>query len=442
MIDTIILRIHGYEKNNHIVNQLLQITKDDYSIKFIHEDLKSTSSTSILFGDTGRILPVSMRTSLHIPSSHYNISVYPNKARDYIELNLSIPKAEHSTNVLQFIDQHDISVENTFTKMQSFLYRFFNQYFAYPPDWKDIEVNRIDLCYNQIFLSKADALRYMEEQRTLNVANARSDKNRFQAYGTTTVQYHTDNYSFKIYHKGTEFRKNDLSKLLKNNPKKLDISEIADLADRILRYEISCKKGLLNYCFRQKVKDDQNTVFNHHYENISKQRTKNSREFMDKILPNKSFSFRLNSDWEDLSVLSPKLIFNYDLCFNKELFKALHDFFWHRVKTYQLGVKMGIKEIYGKIQDKKDEAELKKSWHGKKEKLAQASQLLLLATLSQYTDISDLKGIIPKATYYRYVKNLENLGIPKHSPDLALAPPPLDYDMYFFYFSKYHQTFN
>lgn len=463
MVDTIVLRVHGYEKHKHIINQLKQMTDDDYIVKYHHEGLESHTKTSILFGDTGRILPVHMRTSIFIPSSHYSISVLPNEGRDFIELNLSIPKYEYSTNVLQFIDSYDQTVEHIFDKLRATLSRLFNTYFAYPPDWNDIEVNRIDLCFNQIFLSKADAMRYLEEQRTLNLDYARSDKNRFQAYGSTTLQYHTDNYSFKIYHKGTEFRKNDLNKLLKNNPMCLDLNEVSEVADKMLRYEMSCKKGLLNYVFRQSVKDDVNTVFNHHYEVIAKTRTRKRNnlvkvtgtrfnlyggqsskimEWLEKILPNKSFTFTLDSPWESLYTNSTELLDNYNLCFNLELFRSLHIFFWKKVEAYQLGVKMGIRDIFEKIQQKKAEKNFKSTIYGEKKKESYVSQLLVLAALSQYTDISDLKGIIPKATYYRYKKNLEELGIPRHSPDICVNPPPLDYQTYLFYFSKYHTLYN
>lgn len=463
MIDTIILRVHGYEKYKHIVKQLLLTENDEYTVKYMHEGLENHTKTNILFGDTGRVLPVHMRTSIYCPSSHYSISVLPNEGRDFIELNFSLPKYEYSTNVLQFIDSHNQTIEHCFDKMRSLIYNLFNKYFAYPPEWKDVEVNRIDMCFNQIFLSKADALRYMEEQRTLNLDYARSDKNRFQSYGSTTLQYHTDNYSFKIYHKGTEFRKNDLNKLLKNNPLNLDLNLLTDVADKTLRYEMSCKKGALNYVFRQSVKDDINTIFNHHYGIIANTRTrkrnnlvkvaknnfnlyggqsKNVLEWLEKTLPNKSFGFHLDSSWESLHTETFDLLEDYRLCFNIELFRALHIFFWKRVQAYQLGVKMGIKEIFDKIQQKKDEKNFKNTIYGQKEKQSYVGQLLLLASLSQYTDISDLKGIIPKATYYRYKKSLEEMGIPKHSPDICVNPPPLDYQMYLFYFSKYHTKYN
>lgn len=442
MIDTVVLRIHGCEKYSHICKHLIQLNSKDYVKKFKHNGLQDSSKDAILYSDTGRILDVSHRSSINIASSHYSISFLIHKERDFIELNFSIPKYVHSTNVLQFVDQHDTGVKHTYQKFLALMVDFFNKYLPLPPDWHDVEINRIDICFNQFFLSKKDALRYLEEQRTLNIDYARSEKNRFQSYGTTTVQYLTDNYSFKIYHKGTEFIKNDYGRLAKNNPKNLNLAELRDISDRILRYEMSAKKGLLNYLFKQRLKDDINTMFNHNYGRLQKLRNKASQEFINKTLPNKTFSFTLKSHWDNPQKPPIELFQDFNLPFNFELFEQLNLFFWERVRKYQLGVKMGIKEIHDKIKEHQETKDITNKLYGKREKIAQTGQLLLLATLSQYTDVSDLKEVLPTATYYRYIKKLESLGIPKHSPDIAVKPPPLDFSDYFFYFGKYHLTYN
>lgn len=441
MIDTIVLRIHDCDKYSHITKYIEKLDTQNYVKKFHHSELVSLDQSSVLYGDTGNILTMSHRSTIGVASSHYNVVVQNNYRRNYIEINFSIPKYVFSNNVCQFIDQHDQSTKHTFDKLLNLLQRFFVEYFPMPPDWEDVEVNRIDFCFNQFFLSKGDALRYLDEQRNLNIHQARSDKNKFSEYHGTSVQYVTANYSFKIYHKGTEFKKHDYVKLLKNNPKGFDVPQLADTADKILRYELTARKSLLNYIFKQKLKDDVNTVFNHHYGLIGQQRNRLCREFVQDVLPNKSFSFHLTSQWEDRFAPINKLVTDYALPFNEELFTALHTFFWERVERYQLGVKMGIKEIHDKIKEHKEDAEFKKKVFGDKQKVSQTGQLLMLATLSQYVDISELKDVIPKATFYRYRKKLEDIGIPRFSPDIAVAPPPLDYTSYFFYFSAHHTTF-
>lgn len=459
MIDTIVLRIHGYEKYSHIVKHVESINDktDGYTKKFKHEGLEDTSRISIFYGDTGRVLDLDSRPNINVPSSNYSVICSIRQDRDFIELAFSIPKLVFSTNVIQFIDQYDPSTKQTFDKLLSVISRFFADYLPLPPEWEDVEINRIDLCYNQFFLSKEDSLRYLEEQRNLNIHYARSEKNRFGIPGTSTVSYITDNYSFKIYHKGIEFRKNDFKKLCKNNPKNLDIHGIAEQADKVLRYEITCRKGLLNYLWKQHIKDDANTIANHNIGKILALRPKRStlgkavaivstkdpiENFIFKTLNNKSFQFHLSSEWENLHADPRELLYNYNLCFNLELFDCLHKFFWDRVKKYQMGVKLGLIDIQRKIKEHQETKKMKNKVYNEKEAVAQTGQLLMLATLSQYTDITDLKNILPKATYYRYMKKLEELGIPRHSPDIAVQPPALDYVTYFTFFGKYHTTYN
>lgn len=459
MIDTIVLRIHGYEKYSHIVKHLESINNkhDGYTKKFKHEGLEDTSRISIFYGDTGRVLDIDSRPNINVPSSNYSIICSIRQDRDFIELAFSIPKYLYSTNVLQIIDQYDPSIKHTFSKLLNLITRFFHDYLPLPPNWDDVEVNRIDLCYNQFFLSKEDALRYLAEQKGLNRHYARSDANTFDAYYNTTVSYKTDNYSFKIYHKGTEFRKNDYSKLLKKNPKNLDLPELAEKADLILRYEITARSGLMNYLFKQHLIGDENTIANHNLGKIMKLRPKrtsrgkaeaviSSKEaienFVYKSIPNKKFQFRLSSIWDNVHADPNDLVNHYSQCFNLDLLTCIHKFFWERVEKYQLGVKLGLVDIHKKIKEYQANKKMKNTVYAEKESIAQMGNLTMLATLSQFTDITALKGILPKATYYRYLKKLEELGIARHSPDIAVQPPPLDYISYFTYFGKYHMIYN
>ena len=366
MIDTIVLRIHNLEsKYLHLANYLKQLNTKDYVSKFKSSTDSDLSESNIFFSDTKRILTLSHRSSINLPSSHYSISFQINDERDFIEFNFSIPKLLYSNNVMQFVDISSQSDDFVFTMLQSTLSRFFNQYLPLPPDWKDVEIQRIDLCFNQFFKSKNEALKYLSEQKKINVENARSDTNRFMDYDGTTVMYKTDNYSFKIYHKGTEFRKNDLSQLAKNpsnhgfktngnyessvtknNPLGFNLFDLAETADKILRYEMTCRNGLFNYLFKQYLKDDEGTVFNHHYQNIYKLRgsrrnktikslhheiyksTSNEIDvFINKTLPNKKYQFRLDSPWDDMNSKPIELMENFNLLFSRQLFTCLHSFF-------------------------------------------------------------------------------------------------------------------
>lgn len=464
MIDTVIIRIHRLEeKYQHFVKYLHQINPDNFKKTFKHFENENITKTSTFFADSGRMLTLHHRTTIGVPSSHYNISVDINQERDFIEFNFSLPKFLFSTNVLQFVDFHDQSLHHVYNKFLFELDRFFNLYLPLPPDKFDVEINRIDFCFNQHFLSKHDALTYLDQQRNLDVFGAKTENGKFDTYDTT-INYSTKNYGFKIYHKGTEFKKNDLNKLLKNNPKNINLPHMAETADKVLRYELTARKGLLNYLFKQKITNDQNTMVNHNINMIASLRgqkrnaiinhlrdgkisinkaTKDDIElFLNKTLETKSFCFFLDSVWNYPSKNPSLLIDNFEMPFDEDLFSHIHSFFWERVNKYQLGVKMSILDIQQKIKNHQAEMAFKNKLFNKKETIAQTGQLVMIATLAQYINLTDLKNVLPKATYYRYKKKMAEFGIDRYSPDIAIRPPDLDFCTYFFEFGRYHKFLN
>ena len=124
----------------------------------------------------------------------------------------------------------------------------------------EVEVTRIDLCFNQIHPTKSDALEYLKvlKRRSILGANARNKRE----YGQETVMWTFKNYSFKVYHKGSEFEVNDSNQLRKKNEyyqktesnyKSFNIDSMQQFTDRILRYEINFRKAKLNDLYWNKI---------------------------------------------------------------------------------------------------------------------------------------------------------------------------------------------
>ncbi|ASQ41212.1 hypothetical protein [Flavobacterium phage FLiP] len=442
MIDTIVIRVHNIEKNHLLMHNILK--EEFISAKVRHSHNQTLDKKAIIYGDSGKVLPLTIHTKMKMPSSHYELNLRPHFDRDFIEFNFSIPKFVYSTNVMQFVDMRDQTPEFTYDKLLHFLHHFFITYFTLKPDNKDIEINRIDLCFNQIFDTKENALRYLEEQKNINIKHANSDTNKFVAYsesddlGVSTAQtifYKTKEYSFKIYHKGSEFKKNDLKQLMKANPFNLHLGEVSDLADRMLRYELTARKGLFNYLLdrvdtlenqeRVKFVNDCNLYYR--------------KKGVDKFTF--TYSFFLESDFD--CYIDYKFVSVQDMSemkhntFSKGLFLAVYNWFWDRVKTYQISLKMSVADISNLIMQKYDEKKTVWTAKEREKELGNQSQLVMLALLTQFTDIHALKGIIPDRTFYRYKKRLKTLGIEPNSHTNIFDIPVLTYDRYFDLFRKY-----
>lgn len=67
--------------------------------------------------------------------------------------------------------------------------------------------------------------------------------------------------------------------------------------------------------------------------------------------------------------------------------------------------------------------------------------MLVTAVLSQYIDLRELKGVLPKATYYRYLNKLKEADIPVNN-EVDIYAPTLDHSEYFNHLGKYHFVYN
>ncbi len=63
----------------------------------------------------------------------------------------------------------------------------------------------------------------------------------------------TTRFSFKVYDKGAEFRKNDYEKSAKNTFKSYDLQKMVDIADRTLRYECTFRSSYFFYQWMQSM---------------------------------------------------------------------------------------------------------------------------------------------------------------------------------------------
>lgn len=322
MIDTIVLRLHDLNLHKDIYDLQCRpsfntIHRKRKVLKFQDiADLPAHTVRDIIqYGDSGDDKSAGLRGKFNISSSHYNVNFWINEDKDFLEWNFSLPKYFYGNNIAQFVrpvsDKRFImGVDYRFSEQMKILHNrlfraidlFFEENFhGLFIDYSKLEINRVDLCFNQFFQNKDEALRYLNYQKKINLKNLRLNSKRFQNFNTS-IFYTGENYSIKIYHKGSEYKKNDsvehdkinnillkcynndnlnnvefresarrfesdgkkitekevkeyydIIKGRKSSLKLIDIDFLQNQADKILRYEMTFRKSLMANIFKDKV---------------------------------------------------------------------------------------------------------------------------------------------------------------------------------------------
>lgn len=172
MIDTIVLRINNIDKYPLLYAQFNDLSKRKGAVAaaYVSKDtvsvLENAAKPHYFFADTGRCIPMFVNSHLYIPSSDYRLSHRLNALHNNLEFNFSIPKYLFSTNVLQFISPYNQSPEFIYEMLLTFIDTFIRDTFlSEHPILEDVEIVRLDFCFNQMFSSKNDALDYLKETK-------------------------------------------------------------------------------------------------------------------------------------------------------------------------------------------------------------------------------------------------------------------------------------
>ena len=201
------------------------------------------------------------------PSSNYemnirllcrNSDIGAMALKHVLEFEFSIPKFLYGHNLLLYPHYGDVDG----TQLDYFIEKFFRLCFDEDYMRLNIEIRRLDCCFNYKFKTSADfnlfgnALKFYFE-------NNKSKS--FVKYKNETFMYKTEGYSIKFYDKQTEFMKNDYNELRKfyirrNKAAGVDLKQsiksaekqvlpFVDFSKNIWRLEISLRASELNECY-------------------------------------------------------------------------------------------------------------------------------------------------------------------------------------------------
>lgn len=276
MIDTIHFRIHDLDQHIRLIEHLDRSSEAEGFSKwkdYITEENYIPVHEKVYIRGVGRDektrKTIKTGYSNFLDSYHYNINYYINYEADWIDFNVSVTKYFLGTNVFMLYPNimeagyTDYQAYNSrqylysgFDILKKFFREFINRKLNNLAKTELIQISRIDLCFNKTFSTKEYAFQYLIDLKRVKKKYLRKHATSINNYNTG-VYFPTRDYTLKIYHKGSEFRQHDKKQLLKINKKLgfnyFDIKTIQDYSDRIVRYEVEFRNGMLNHLYKKYV---------------------------------------------------------------------------------------------------------------------------------------------------------------------------------------------
>ncbi len=287
---------------------------------------------------------------------------------------------------------------------------------------------------------------YLEYQKKLKKKYARNEEGVLNNYAKASLMYVTKRYSAKIYHKGSEYKKNDLKEHLKYNKQKnrqyFKTDLIQAFADRTLRYELTIRNSQLNYLHKHYIfrkncktwksmyrnyilvegyrayndrlskavgklksdKDKMEYLLKHPYKMFPNAQMKTYHKIVCKIISRRRyFKFRVSGVTSLFNTLSvPTEIDN--VLFSKELYDLCLKDLIKFIKDYQIKELPNEDLVKRKIEDfnKANKSQLPKS-----EMLHFYKHLLKHGSFKEAVKYSDYS----RSSIYRYVLRFSKIGI-------------------------------
>lgn len=476
MIDTIVLRVHDLRRHSDLVSfvntnfngttkNTAYLTEEEAGVIRNSPAIDGKTYIDYFWNSNSGTHLVRFKSQEKMNcSGHYYFHVIENIDKDYLEFNFSIPKYYFGTNVLMYVPHfwnkdfnyyyHSTLHQNlkeAYGRLISFIQFFFKKEFIYENmvDFSLVEVNRIDLCFNQVFDDKRSALEYLEYQKKLRKKNIRENSNSYRGY-ETSFMYASKRYSVKVYHKGTEYAKHDRKENERINKEKnfdyFNIDALQAFADRMLRYEVTFRDTMLSYLFNHGVFRKKCPIHKKRYEifkKVESVKLKNDRtavktaskfmfesarkdfientpyiqidkgdedihKKMSKLLNRKrQFLLKTNDRIEEYNTNTIRAYFEPRAHFSKQLFNECSKFFLSFIKEFQIKEKPS-EAVVSNLIDNYNES----NYH----RLPKNEMMKFYIMLQNFTFEEILKkGIYSRATFYRHKSRFAKIGVTQNN---------------------------
>ena len=416
-----------------------------------------------------------------LKSNHYDIAFCIDRLQDCMMFNVSIPKYYYGTNIIQWIpifsnpsfkiySNHPLNnmIKETYWPLMDFFKRFFGRWFTdFRLDPRNVQITRLDFCFNQVYASKAEAFQVLHHMKRIRRKFFRDEsKGQHDRHGG--FSYWTQAYSCKVYHKGLEYKSGEGDRRRhkafnrRNNQNYFPIESLQAFADRILRFEMTFRNAKMSEIYKEKVFrfDDElhqkwwsrrKSLDSNGYIKFASRGKEVKVEYQNlkgnhkrlvnymRNISSKTFRFHLKSDShfpisidQDLDyIFSAKKMrdfpFERNQVLSKDLFVELGNYFVDFVREFQPKSSKAIIDGFVKIEEMKadkqtKDAEFKKyvgtlnRYIGNKDSINyhKLALILKLSAIYSYDEIKKM-DLFPARTWYRYQQMLKRIGITKAS---------------------------
>jgi len=497
LIDTITYNVHLFRSNfksldfegklvevsifQNLINSINEIMKGTEIYQIDRSNLVGLKKNNLIEikanGITGDFNLCYKFDKVMLPSYKSGVNLQFDNLNGILRIELSLPKYYFGNNVLELspiIKSRFYSYGLDLVKMSSFIHTLIKKsirniiydlsgqtLIIKTAHFCDISVSRIDFTYNQIFDNSSKLVHYLD---CIKECKPLEFKNNHPTDYHSGVAYVTDNYGFKIYHKGVEFEKIQSKQIKKDNYHIMkhrlkedityfssnkfltfkNISNLQNYANNCLRYELRSSSKNISYQFFSQMAFKHNELYqnvkNHLFWIFSKdwdpilnyQYNIYKYEVCDLVIKKEGYYYKKNFTENKLQLIRID---------NQKMIKRLDNFFIHYNHLVNILTKLqydssyknlsNLYKIYTKLETQKIDFFLGKSknfneklysWYGSENKLIpeidssqffepyliklQLVQFIKLFYKFQISKLTNDQDIIKSATQYNDKINL------------------------------------